>query len=398
MASSVRSLEPARDNSIPKSLYKDVDLRFNIYELDDFEPKHKIIKKQASSVCCLVPSSKLRYAHGQYTFSEGRVSTLAESVRNTYGAPIAEREFYQEEPCLGYGSGFLVGKALIATAAHCVCKKDSNELDKDRIDNTYVVFGFMKESENANKRSFTADEVYRIKKVAHHHFSRTADLWADWAVLELDRRVWGREPLNVEYDMELENNQKGLYILGHPDGIYMKHASDGKVKNKASLHFECNLPISAGNSGSCILNEKGNVVGIACTGHKDRDRIDNYEGRGPRVVSHHVSREEKNDYYERCQRMHIKTYINQCRRIEDLVTYRDLPPVPFYSWFNPVGGLLSLTYNYTIYKGLDKEKEKELELAIHKKYPIDTGTIINAKYIAKDEREDFLRFLGLKWP
>jgi len=174
-----------------------------------------------------------------------------------YAYNLALTEPFRNQPIGAHCTAFLVAPDIIVTAGHCV---SSIDLLQKR-----WVFGFrMLNNEKCNTR-IEPSEVYKGKEIIARQLLNGEE---DFAVVRLDRPVVGHTPLKVSR----ENVKLGekIYVLGHPCGLPIKLADNGKViSNSNPYYFEATLDTYGGNSGSPVFNKKGEVVGILVRGQKD---------------------------------------------------------------------------------------------------------------------------------
>jgi len=91
---------------------------------------------------------------------------------------------YIEQKSLGECSGFLVSPNRIVTAGHCV-------VDKNDCKRNQWVFGYREHTQK-----FGVDDVYSCKKIIKQKYVYSKYEVSDYAVIELDREVVGRDPLS----------------------------------------------------------------------------------------------------------------------------------------------------------------------------------------------------------
>jgi len=201
----------------------------------------------------------------------GKVSNynLDEQVNGTFKLTgsrlnVCEGDKFDGQVTSATCSGFLVesnGKEYLVTAGHCISS------DRDCSSHKWV-FDYAL-NDNAQSDIYVGkDSVYACKKMVERKLdSRTG---ADYAVLELDRKVTGREPLRVRTSGKIQNGEE-ILVIGHPTGLPSKVAGDAFVRdNSKSAYFETNLDTFAGNSGSAVFNANtGDVEGILVRGHTD---------------------------------------------------------------------------------------------------------------------------------
>ncbi len=72
--------------------------------------------------------------------------------------------------------------------------------------------------------------------------SPSREHWYGWAVVELDRPVEGRQPLDLHTDAALPRGT-ALGVVGHPSGIPMKAATGVVLKDDKIRYFNTDLDI-----------------------------------------------------------------------------------------------------------------------------------------------------------
>jgi S1-C subfamily serine protease len=96
------------------------------------------------------------------------------------------------------------------------------------------------------------------------------DPGADYAVIKLDRKVAGRQPLLVNRFSKLAPGDK-LFVIGHPVGLPLKVAVNAVVRDASpKFFFMTDLDTFSGNSGSAVFNVGNNLIeGILVRGDID---------------------------------------------------------------------------------------------------------------------------------
>lgn len=227
----------------PYVIYGDDD-RLEVYE--DTDSAHQIL---AESVVAIMDSSALSKN------SKGTLDIKGE-IYGDYNE-LCPTEKYIEQSTPAYCSGFLVADNIIATAGHCV--QDTN-FCKD----AQFVFGFMKDSKSRDPNIVKPDDVYGCKRVLHEEIKSDG---ADFALVELDRPVVGRKP--VEFAKKSVGINDSLFVIGHPVGLPMKIAGAASVRSTETGFFVANLDTFGGNSGSAVFNKNDEVAGILVRGEED---------------------------------------------------------------------------------------------------------------------------------
>lgn len=178
------------------------------------------------------------------------------------GMKFCDGERFIEQPNPGMCSGFLIAPDLIMTAGHCA--------DIPTFCSEYRwVFGFQVNPETKKAGvDIKEEDIYKCKKVVSATLSNPLGL--DYAVVQLDRAVTGREPLEMRIDDKVAT-ATGLVVIGSPSGLPLKVAAGANVrKNDHPMYFSANLDTFQGNSGSAVFNaETGVVEGILVRGEED---------------------------------------------------------------------------------------------------------------------------------
>lgn len=178
------------------------------------------------------------------------------------GMSFCEGEKFIDQPNPSMCSGFLVGPDLIATAGHCVDLPDFCSEFK-------WVFGFQV---NPNTKKAGVDikeeDIYNCKKVVSNALSMPLGL--DYAIVQLDRKVLNRSPVDIRTSGNVADNE-GILVIGSPSGLPLKVAAGANVrKNTHPMYFSANLDTFQGNSGSGVFNATTGVVeGILVRGEED---------------------------------------------------------------------------------------------------------------------------------
>lgn len=153
-------------------------------------------------------------------------------------------------------TGFLVGKDVIATAAHCV--------DQTNLKNLRFVFGYRINEDGFPCTELSADDIYSGTGIIQRVYDPMGS-GVDWALVKIDREVGNRRPLTLATgDI---NPDTPVYVLGHPRGLPLKYVADEPVKDVEPAYFSADLSVYGGNSGSPVFDAKTHeVVGIVVRG------------------------------------------------------------------------------------------------------------------------------------
>jgi hypothetical protein len=149
-------------------------------------------------------------------------------------------------------SAFLVAPDLMATAGHCL---DCDESGCPSCDGTEVVFGFTADADGDTSAVISDSDRYRCIGTP----AGVLDGDDDWAIFQIDRPAEGRDPLIVNYSSTMFDDE--LMIVGHPEGLPLKLAKSGFIKDDSDpQYFSTNLDTFGGNSGSPVVDYRTGVV------------------------------------------------------------------------------------------------------------------------------------------
>lgn len=229
---------------IPKVIYGD-DNRVDV--VDSGNP---LFVKLALSTAAQIEKSKLTIRGGDAVLS-------FESLEDGMG--VCPTEKFAAQNSIARCSGFLVGKDLLVTAGHCV--RSQEECEKYS-----WVFDYREGEVDDGK--LPASSVYSCKKILRQALDPISE--ADYALVQLDRKVKDRKPLKFRKKGSPEVGDK-LVVIGHPSGLTTKIADGAEVvKNDADQYVLANLDTYGGNSGSAVFNtESGMIEGILVRGARD---------------------------------------------------------------------------------------------------------------------------------
>ncbi|HXH76169.1 MAG TPA: trypsin-like peptidase domain-containing protein [Bacteriovoracaceae bacterium] len=170
-------------------------------------------------------------------------------------------ERFVDQPNPGMCSGFLIAPDLIVTAGHCAEVPKACEGYK-------WVFDFKVDEDGSAGLGVNPDNIYSCKKIITK--SLNMELATDFAIIQLDRKVIGREPLEIRYTGSV-GSEAAIVVIGNPSGLPLKVTEGAKVRtNTHSMYFTANLDTFQGNSGSAVFDAETNIVeGILVRGEED---------------------------------------------------------------------------------------------------------------------------------
>ena len=210
----------------------------------------------------------LQMARSTVAFMDAK-DLVYDSVFNKYNfenteptLPFCTTEKFRNQPHWADCSGTLIAEDLILTAGHCVpTNKDCAQAK--------IVFDYSIPTGQKNVNTISGDNVFSCKKVVA--FSNLK-LDTDFAIIQLDRPVVGRKPL--EFSTTELTYKSPLMLIGHPEGLPTKITFNGKVRSLIPDHyFTASLDAFSGNSGSAVYNENTKkIVGILVRDQRDYER------------------------------------------------------------------------------------------------------------------------------
>lgn len=288
---------------VPLALYYDHDTRVEISTCN------QAVKGLSKSVACLIPEWSLDRNHnGSYTFKN--VKNLSDAVEYRTGYPLTDEATFRDQACPGAGTAFAVTRNTVMTAGHCVAGILQHKMK--------VVFNFC-----LGKENFAANEVYDVKNIMYEVTDQKINKnleKPDWAWMELDRDIEGRDPLPVDMTPPEKNNFVSL--IGHPSGISMKYC-DGAVEDIShETYFTSKFDSFQGNSGSPVFNAYNQVIGILYAGITDYEFRENYKGTGKTRTEWRRVTQALIDQcgYPKCHRIE-KTMLAVARKINEVGLY-----------------------------------------------------------------------------
>lgn len=184
------------------------------------------------------------------------------------GVPTCKGLRFRNQLTISSCTGFLVKKDILVTAGHCITKYKQAIKNKSnqKCKNSIWAFDFKEENTNANSVSIDKTNIKKCKRI----ISARYDDNLDYAIIKLEAsKEDSRKPLKLSFDHRDYAIGNRVMVIGHPSGLPMK-VSEGARIHKTDLHsFVSNLDTFAGNSGSPIFNNYGEVIGILNSGETD---------------------------------------------------------------------------------------------------------------------------------
>jgi V8-like Glu-specific endopeptidase len=181
---------------------------------------------------------------------------------------ICPDERFADQTSIPYAcSGFLVGPDLLVTAGHCAVNFGEVRNMSEGYCEAYTWYFdyFVSNMEDGEIQSVDADNIYKCKEIIYAiSDERLPD--KDFALIRLDRKVTGRNPLKISN--RKVRNRDPLSLIGFPMGMPMKLTDQGRVKStpKGETRVITSLDAFSGNSGSPVFNSRREVIGVLISG------------------------------------------------------------------------------------------------------------------------------------
>lgn len=181
---------------------------------------------------------------------------------------MCKTEKFHNMPSLAYAcSGFLIAPDILVTAGHCMVNKGVTENEEGMYCEVYTwLFGYeVDQKGQVNLAKIPYENQYRCKKIIYAVLDEKSP-YRDYALVQLDRPVVGREPLKMSAQALKLNDP--VKMIGYPMGIPMTYSGNAQVvlNKEAESTFFTDLDAFDGNSGSAVFNTKNEVVGILVAG------------------------------------------------------------------------------------------------------------------------------------
>ena len=173
---------------------------------------------------------------------------------------MCETERFSQQLAVGNCSGFLVAPNKLVTAGHCIRSQSD-------CSNSSWVFDY--KADYPTQKEFILDKtsVYKCVSIVSQKLDSTNE--NDYALIELDREVVGRQPLKFRTAGKPKVGDP-LVVIGHPSGLPTKITDGANVRKINDVYLTANLDTYGGNSGSAVFNsDTGIIEGILVRGEQD---------------------------------------------------------------------------------------------------------------------------------
>ncbi len=263
----------------PKVIYGQDD-RVDVYQVND-----NALLELARSTAAMIAAEDIPNQARRGWFRPRSKTGIVITGPSLESRGICKNERFSQQPSAANCSGFLVSEKLLVTAGHCV--RDVSDCSGYK-----WVFDYKVESGETSIVKLQKNNIYGCKRIVEtvlDPFSKN-----DYAVIELDRSVKDRTPLNLRKEGTVSAGDS-LIVIGHPSGLPTKIAAGANVRSLQGTFFVGNLDTYGGNSGSAVFNAQTlEVEGVLVRGETDyvagpdscrvSYRVNDDQGRGEDVT------------------------------------------------------------------------------------------------------------------
>jgi len=248
-------LKEIKNKSIIQEIKKRQKVLYGINGTDDRQDINKVTNARllldSESVVAVIPNNSI---------SDNGDGTSTISGQN-YGTKynLCSTERFKTQPSIANCTGFLVDPSFIVTAGHCI--------QESTLQNFKFVFGFEVEGNGNIRTQIDNNDIYEAIRLIGRRLESSGP---DWAIVQLDRPVLDRPPVEIRRTGTIIDKQE-VHVIGHPSGLPKKVAGNANVReNSDDDFFVANLDTYGGNSGSPVFNSVTHIVeGILVRGETD---------------------------------------------------------------------------------------------------------------------------------
>jgi S1-C subfamily serine protease len=162
---------------------------------------------------------------------------------------VCRHERFSFQPSIGACTGIHVGDGLVLTAAHCV----RDELSCEKFS---WAFNYRTDVIGESAGALSINDVFKCEKIV------LTDKKNDLTLLKLEKAAKRYPHMPLRFNAP---RTERIFAIGSPLGLPLKFSGMGRL----TAAHTASLDVFTGNSGSPILNEQRQVIGLLLGGHED---------------------------------------------------------------------------------------------------------------------------------
>ncbi len=187
---------------------------------------------------------------------------VADPQQSPYNA-VCRLKIAYRDGSIGYGTGFIYGKNLLATAAHCLYDASRG----GRAEQITIYPAASEEMLPFGEYTVDADNsVFHYPK----KWSENGEWKYDFGVIEAEEAWDARiQPLKLESRSVSQLKGGTFSLVGYDYKSFTQYRSTGKISQVRSNDLLYRLDVLHGESGAPVMDKNGIVVGIANYGAEE---------------------------------------------------------------------------------------------------------------------------------
>lgn len=162
---------------------------------------------------------------------------------------VCSEERFSSQPSVGSCTGLHVGDGLVLTAAHCV-------RDEFTCEKFSWAFNYRTDVIGDEAGELKMQDVFKCEKIL------ATDRVRDITLLKLEKAAKRKPRMTINFKAPLTER---IFAIGSPLGVPLKFSGMGRL----TANNTASLDTFTGNSGSPVMNEKLQPIGLLLGGHED---------------------------------------------------------------------------------------------------------------------------------